>query len=142
MKRRRCNPSSRRIWKRQTKRPAALENFVAKCSWPRYKLQQHFVNILITIFYFQDELAMCQRLKLSLESELERAEERISRQVEEKTEMRQILEEEKRKLLEAENVIEILKETMTVMDEQLQVLVDISYVLTEELNCFFSFTGI
>ena len=50
---------------------------------------------------------MCQRLKLSLESELERAEERISRQVEEKTEMRQILEEEKRKLLEAENVIEI-----------------------------------
>ena len=82
---------------------------------------------------------MCQRLKLSLESELERAEERISRQVEEKTEMRQILEEEKRKLLEAENVIEILKETMTVMDEQLQVLVDISYVLTEELNCFFLF---
>ena len=80
---------------------------------------------------------MCQRLNLSLESELERAEERISRQVKEKTEMRQILEEEKRKLLEAENVIEILKETMTVMDEQLQVLVDISYVLTEELNCFF-----
>ena len=71
---------------------------------------------------------MCQRLNLSLESELERAEERISRQVKEKTEMRQILEEEKRKLLEAENVMEILKETMTVMDEQLQVLDDISYV--------------
>lgn len=36
--------------------------------------------------------------------------------------MQQIVEEEKRKVQESENTIKVLKDTMTEMDEQLQVM--------------------
>lgn len=68
-------------------------------------------------------MSICQRLKSTLESEVQRAEERISRFVEEKKEMQTLLQEEKKKVEEGEKNLNILKETMTLMDEQLQVFV-------------------
>lgn len=66
-------------------------------------------------------MSICQRLKSTLESEVQRAEERISRFVEEKKEMQTLLQEEKQKVEKGEKNLNILKETMTLMDEQLQV---------------------
>ncbi len=71
-------------------------------------------------------MAISQRLKGSLESEVQRAEERISRYMEEKKEMQQLLEEEKKKVQAGEENLKVLKETMAVMDEQLQVFYELS----------------
>lgn len=59
-------------------------------------------------------------MKGSVESELQRAEERLSRYNEEKAECQGKLEAEAAKRKEAESNMTILKDTMTMMDEQLQ----------------------
>lgn len=66
-------------------------------------------------------MSICQRLKTTLESEVQRAEERVSRYMEEKKEVQLLLEEEKKKVEAGEKDLALLKETMMVMDEQLQV---------------------
>lgn len=66
-------------------------------------------------------MSICQRLKTTLESEVQRAEERVSRYMEEKKEVQLFLEEEKKKVEAGEKDLALLKETMMVMDEQLQV---------------------
>ena len=70
-------------------------------------------------FWQQDELAICQRLKTSVESELQRSEERLSRYMEEKTEFQAKLDAEVAKKQETESNFNTLKETMVMMDEQL-----------------------
>ena len=79
------------------------------------------MNFVFTYSIFKDELAICQRLKTSLEAESHRAEERISRFTQEKKELQSLLEEEKQKVLTVEKDLAVLKDTMTMMDEQLQV---------------------
>ncbi len=74
-------------------------------------------------------MSINQRLKSTLESEVQRAEERISRFVEEKKEMEKLLQEEKKKVEESEKNLNILKETMILMDEQLQVLVHLNVII-------------
>ena len=44
--------------------------------------------LLTEISIFKDELSICQRLKSSIESEVQRAEERIARYIEEKNEFK------------------------------------------------------
>lgn len=66
-------------------------------------------------------MSICQRLKTTLESEVQRAEERVSRYMEEKKEVQLLLEEEKKKVEAGDKDLALLKETMMVMDEQLQV---------------------
>jgi ABC-type Fe3+-citrate transport system substrate-binding protein len=76
-----------------------------------------------------------------LESEVQRAEERISRFVEEKKEMEKLLQEEKKKVEESEKNLNILKETMILMDEQLQVLVYLNVVIRRMYIFKFMFIG-
>ena len=85
-------------------------------------------------------MSICRRLKSTLESEVQRAEERISRYDEEKKEMQKLLQEEKKKVEESEKNLNILKETMILMDEQLQVLVHF-FVLISVCNIEFPFIG-
>ena len=66
-------------------------------------------------------MSICQRLKSSIESEVQRAEERIARYIEEKNEFKKSLDEQKAKVLESEKNLVLLKETMSEMDEQLEV---------------------
>lgn len=63
-----------------------------------------------------------------MESEIQRSEERIGRHNAEKKEIQLLLEEEKKKMEAAEKDITVLKETMTIMDEQLRVFNNIVYV--------------
>jgi len=56
-----------------------------------------------------------------LESEAQRAEERINRYAEEKRDLMKAMEEQKAKLQESEKNLVLLKETMAEMDEQLEV---------------------
>ena len=77
--------------------------------------------LLTEILIFKDELSICQRLKSSIESEVQRAEERIARYIEEKNEFKKSLDEQKAKVLESEKNLVLLKETMSEMDEQLEV---------------------
>jgi hypothetical protein len=56
-----------------------------------------------------------------LESEAQRAEERINRYAEEKRDLIKAMEEQKAKLQESEKNLVLLKETMAEMDEQLEV---------------------
>jgi ABC-type Fe3+-citrate transport system substrate-binding protein len=76
-----------------------------------------------------------------LESEVQRAEERISRFVEEKKEMEKLLQEEKKKVEESEKNLNILKETMILMDEQLQVLVYLNVIICRMYIFKFMFIG-
>ncbi len=87
-----------------------------------------YLNELL-LFSLQDEMSINQRLKSTLESEVQRAEERISRFVEEKKEMEKLLQEEKKKVEESEKNLNILKETMILMDEQLQVLMHLNVII-------------
>jgi len=64
---------------------------------------------------------MLQRQKSSAESELQRAEERVHRSVEEKTELQERFAELKAKAAVEENNFNLLKETCSVMDDQLKV---------------------
>jgi septal ring factor EnvC (AmiA/AmiB activator) len=86
-------------------------------------------------------MSINQRLKSTLESEVQRAEERISRFVEEKKEMEKLLQEEKKKVEESEKNLNILKETMILMDEQLQVLVHLNVVICRMYIFKFMFIG-
>jgi septal ring factor EnvC (AmiA/AmiB activator) len=86
-------------------------------------------------------MSINQRLKSTLESEVQRAEERISRFVEEKKEMEKLLQEEKKKVEESEKNLNILKETMILMDEQLQVLVYLNVVIRRMYIFKFMFIG-
>lgn len=65
-------------------------------------------------------MAVCQRLKRTIELELKNAEENISRHNEEKSRLLRSLEQEKAKLVEKEAIISTLKQTMDVMDEKLK----------------------
>jgi hypothetical protein len=65
-------------------------------------------------------MSISQRLKSTLESEVQRAEERISRYDEEKKEMQKLLQEEKKEVEESEKNLNLLKETMMLMTEQLK----------------------
>lgn len=69
-------------------------------------------------------MAICQRLKSTLESEVQRAEERVKRQTEEKNELKQRLDEKSKQIKDLENELRLLKDTMATMDEQLQVRFD------------------
>jgi septal ring factor EnvC (AmiA/AmiB activator) len=86
-------------------------------------------------------MSINHRLKSTLESEVQRAEERISRFVEEKKEMEKLLQEEKKKVEESEKNLNILKETMILMDEQLQVLVYLNVVIRRMYIFKFMFIG-
>jgi septal ring factor EnvC (AmiA/AmiB activator) len=86
-------------------------------------------------------MSINQRLKSTLESEVQRAEERISRFVEEKKEMEKLLQEEKKKVEESEKNLNILKETMILMDEQLQVLVYLNVIICRMYIFKFMFIG-
>lgn len=77
---------------------------------------------MLSIVSAQDEMAINQRLKTTLESEVQRAEDRVTRYMEEKKEIQALLEEEKKKVQAGEKDLALLKETMMIMDEQLQVL--------------------
>jgi predicted nucleic acid-binding Zn-ribbon protein len=92
-------------------------------------------------FSLQDEMSISQRLKSTLESEVQRAEERISRYDEEKKEMQKLLQEEKKKVEESEKNLNLLKETMMLMDEQLQVLLNLAFINCCSLLFEFLFVG-
>ena len=86
-------------------------------------------------------MSISQRLKSTLESEVQRAKERICRYDEEKKEMQKLLQKEKKKVEESEKNLNLLKETMMLMDEQLQVLLNLAFINCCSLLFEFPFVG-
>ena len=79
------------------------------------------------MFSLKAELNISQHLQLSLEVNLQEAKVHVNRYMEENKEIQQILDEEKRKVQDCENMIEVLKEKMTEMDTQLKVFMNLSF---------------
>lgn len=83
-------------------------------------------------------MAICQRLKSTLESEAQRLEERAFRQTEEKKELQQRLDEKIKQLQDKESEFRLLKDTMATMDEQLQVI-KFQHILLSFCNIHFHY---
>ena len=79
------------------------------------------------MFSLKAELNISQHLQLSLEVNLQEAKEHVNCYMEENKEIQQILDKEKRKVQDCENMIEVLKEKMTEMDTQLKVFMNLSF---------------
>ena len=83
------------------------------------------VFIILPLSYrshIQDEMLLTQRQKASLESEIQRTEDRIRRCIDDKNELQEKFDELKKKADNEERNFTLLKESCSVMDDQLRVL--------------------